>query len=89
MKNNKVTKILIVYTALIRSLGIILKDNEISKTERRKLKQTPILSYEKISNGSYVIELDDYTLDQIPARDMLRKIKGITSRYFFNSAALI
>ena len=87
MKNNKVTKILIVYTALIGSLGIILKDNEISKTERRKLKQTPILSYEKISNGSYFTELDDYTLDQIPARDVFRKIKGITSKYFFNIKA--
>ena len=87
MKNNKVTKILIVYTALIGSLGIILKDNEISKTERCKLKQTPILSYEKISNGSYFTELDDYTLDQIPARDVFRKIKGITSKYFFNIKA--
>ena len=59
MKNNKVTKILIVYTALIGSLGIILKDNEISKTEHRKLKQTPILNYKKISNNSYFTKLND------------------------------
>ena len=32
MKNNIVTKILIIYTVLIGMLGILLKDNEISKT---------------------------------------------------------
>ena len=31
MKNNIVTKILIIYTVLIGMLGILLKDNEISK----------------------------------------------------------
>ena len=44
MKNNIVTKILIIYTVLIGMLGILLKDNEISKTERRKLKQAPVLN---------------------------------------------
>ena len=56
-------------------LGILLKDNEISKTERRKLKQAPVLNYEKVVDGSYFTDLDDYTLDQMPARDVFRKIK--------------
>ena len=84
MKNNIVTKILIIYTVLIGMLGIILKDNEISKTERRKLKQAPVLNYEKVVDGSYFTDLDDYTLDQMPARDVFRKIKGITSKYLLN-----
>lgn len=84
MKNNIVTKILIIYTVLIGTLGILLKDNEISKTERRKLKQAPVLNYEKVVDGSYFTDLDDYTLDQMPARDVFRKIKGITSKYLLN-----
>ena len=84
MKNNIVTKILIIYTVLIGMLGILLKDNEISKTERRKLKQAPVLNYEKVVDGSYFTDLDDYTLDQMPARDVFRKIKGITSKYLLN-----
>ena len=84
MKNNIVTKILIIYTVLIGMLGILLKDNEISKTERRKLKQAPVLNYEKVVDGSYFTDLDDYTLDQMPARDVFRRIKGITSKYLLN-----
>lgn len=84
MKDNKVTKILIFYTALIGIFGTIIKDKEISKTERRKLKQTPTITYEKLTNGTYFTELDDYTLDQMPARDTFRKIKGVTSKYLFN-----
>lgn len=84
MKDNKVTKILIFYTALIGILGILIKDKEISKTERRKLKQAPTITYEKIADNTYFTELDDYTSDQMPARDTFRKIKGVTSKYLFN-----
>ncbi|UKI28963.1 MAG: hypothetical protein L6V78_00895 [Clostridium sp.] len=65
-------------------MAFFLKDNEISKTERRKLKQAPVLNYEKVVDGSYFTDLDDYTLDQMPARDVFRKIKGITSKYLLN-----
>lgn len=84
MKNNKVTTILILFTALTGLLGVLVKDKEISKTERRKLKQMPTITFEKITDGSYFSELDNYTADQMPLRDAFRKIKGITSKYLFN-----
>lgn len=84
MKDNKIIKILILYTVFIGVLGIISKDAEISKTERRKLKQAPVLNYEKLSSGAYFTELNDYVQDQMFARDMFRKIKGVISKYLFN-----
>lgn len=85
MKNKILTKILIIYTTLIGVLGIIIKDKEISKSERRKLKQYPAFTINKITDGSYFSELDTYLQDQMPARDVFRKLKGYTSKYIMQT----
>ena len=54
-----------------------------SATERRELDQFPELSWETISNGRFMREFEEYTLDQFPFRDEFRSIKAFTHFYVF------
>lgn len=72
MKNKIITFIFIIYICIFSILGIILKDKEISISERRKLKTFP----EYTLNSDYVTNLDKYLLDQFPIRDTFRSIKA-------------
>ncbi len=53
-------------------LHIILPDNEISNTERRKLSTFPEFEL----SSSYIEEVEDYLLDHFPYRDTFRSIKA-------------
>ncbi len=57
-----------------------------SLTERRKLEQFPKLSLETISDGSFMKDFEDYTLDQFPFRDGFRSLKAWVSRNIFHKA---
>ena len=72
MKNKIMTIIFIVYIFTFSILGIILKDKEISETERRKLSSFPQFTL----NSEYVNKLDKYFLDHFPLRDDFRSIKA-------------
>ena len=72
MKNKITVLIFIIYITTFSILGIILKDKEISNTERRKLSSFP----EYTLNSEYVNKLDKYLLDQFPLRDNFRSIKA-------------
>lgn len=68
--------------------GIILPDNEISYSERRKLASFPEFSAEKIwrknSDGkSYFDTLEEYLLDQFPGRDKFRTLNVSARKYAF------
>ena len=70
---NKITELLfIIYITTFSILGIILKDKEISTTERRKLSTYP----EYTLSSEYVNKLDKYLLDHFPLRDNFRSIKA-------------
>jgi len=77
MKNKLITIIFIVYILTFSILGIIIKDKEISLTERRKLTSFP--SFEL--DNDYINKLDKYLLDHFPFRDSFRSIKA---KYNYN-----
>ena len=72
MKNKITTLLFIVYILTFSILGIILKDEIISYSERRKLTTFPKFTF----NNEYVSKLDKYTLDHFPLRDTFRSIKA-------------
>ena len=57
-------------------LNVIVKDNEISNSERRKLKQMPEISWSTILDTSFMDSFDKYVLDQFVLRDTFRHIKA-------------
>ena len=72
MKNKVITIVFVIYIFTFSILGIIIKDKEISFSERRKLQTFP--SYEL--NGEYINKVDKYFLDHFPLRDTFREIKA-------------
>lgn len=54
---------------------------ENSEAERRPLAQFPELSGQTISEGKFMTEFEDYTLDQFPGRDLFRQLKALTHYY--------
>ena len=52
-----------------------------SDSERRELAQFPEISSEKLLNGSFMTDFEDYTLDQFPLRDSFRKLKATVHYY--------
>lgn len=55
--------------------------DDFSATERRELDQFPKLNWETISNGTFMSEFEEYTLDQFPFRDGFRSIKAFIHFY--------
>ena len=72
MKNKIITLTFIIYIVSFSILGIVLKDKELSTSERRKLSSFP----EYTLNGEYVNKLDKYLLDHFPLRDRFRSLKA-------------
>ena len=72
MKNKIITYLFIIYILIFSILGIIIKDKEISETERRKLSTFPKYTL----NSEYVTKLDKYLLDHFPIREQFRSIKA-------------
>ena len=72
MKNKIITIIFLIYIFTFSILGIILKDEIISTTERRKLTTFPTITLD----NEYVTKLDKYVLDHFPLRDKFRSIKA-------------
>lgn len=63
------------------ALHLLTPDLDISRAERRKLEQAPVLSWEALSSGTYSTELEDYLLDQFPLRDDFRTLKALWTYY--------
>lgn len=61
--------------------NIIIKDAEFSLSERRKLKQLPSFTMEKLIDGDYFQELEKYILDQFVLRDSFRSLNAYTRYY--------
>jgi len=58
-------------------VNLILKDETVSSSERRKLTQFPNVSYSNIMNGSFMDQFNDYAVDQFILRDDFRSIKSL------------
>lgn len=55
--------------------GIVLPDQLLSYTERRKLSQFPEISLDSIVDNDFSDTLETYLLEQFPGRDIFRTIK--------------
>lgn len=78
MKNKITTYLFITYIFIFSILGIIIQDETISKTERRKLQTFPQFTL----TSEYINKIDKYFLDHFPLRDNFRSIKA-NYNYFF------
>lgn len=58
---------------------LLLPDEALSRSERRKLAQAPALTAEALWSGTYTQDLETYLLDQFPLRDGLRTVKALWS----------
>lgn len=57
----------------------VIKDEEQSYTERRKLQQFPEISAEAVFSRTFSDKLETYLLDQFPGRDSFRTLKAVTA----------
>ena len=72
MKDKIIVFLFIGYLFTFSILHIVIKDKEISETERRNLKTFPQF---KLTNN-YITEIDEYLLEHFPFRDEFRSIKA-------------
>ena len=61
----------------IMIVNICLPDTELSVSERRKLKQFPLLNADTVTSGRFFTEFEDYALDQFVLRDTFRSFKAL------------
>lgn len=64
-------------------INLMMPDEMYSKSERRKLQQSPSYSSEALMNGELFEEFESYCLDQFAFRDFFRKIKALSNYYVF------
>lgn len=69
--------ILTVIWVALTALAWCSPAKETSAAERRPLAQFPTLNGETVSNGKFMTEFEDYTLDQFPGRDLFRQLKAL------------
>ena len=70
-----------IFAALLFCFAIaffMLPDNSFSEQENRSLRTLPSFSWEKLADGTYGDEINDYFADQFPLRDVLVGLKGGT-----------
>ena len=78
----KIKKIAVVSAFALVLVGImvlqmLLPDLALSEFERRKLAQAPEITAEAIFSGDYFADLEEYLLDQFPARQRFRALKAL------------
>lgn len=81
--NNKLKNyiIIICFIGIIYSFtlaGILLRDTDISYSERRELAKPPSYSTERLLSGDYFKEYEKYLLDQFVLREEFRGMKAFT-----------
>ncbi len=78
----KITNLItiVLFCAILYTFGIaavLLPDTEISKSERRYLTQFPTFTWQTVSNGTFMQNLEKYLPDQFPAREGFRSLKAV------------
>lgn len=72
MKDKIITFMFVSFILTFSILHLVIKDEEISYTERRKLTTFPEFKL----NSKYITDIDKYLLDHFPFRDTFRSIKA-------------
>ena len=82
-KNEIITIGFITILGIIFCANIIVKDEIISTSERRKLAQFPEISIKEVLNGDVMEKWEKYVEDQFVGRDFFRGIKAFWSTKVF------
>lgn len=87
MKFNKIIDITtsVLFSVIIFAFAIafvITPDAEFSQEENRSLTTFPKFTWERLMDGSFSSEINEYFADQFPARNSLVGIKGVTETLF-------
>jgi hypothetical protein len=77
-KNIAVSALFALILAALTLSNIILPDSDISRAERRKLKQFSGLILSDIPSGKFFTDFEDYALDQFVLRDAFRGVKAFS-----------
>ncbi len=83
MKNKIITISFIIILFGMFFINLIVKDTDISITERRKLAKFPEVSIDNILNGKWTKEFENYTQDQFVGRDLFKNVKSFWSINIF------
>ena len=86
-KKNHSPVLCILFSVIISGgflLGVLLPKAESSFSERRRLATAPTLSLERVINGRFMTDFEDYVTDHVPFRDTLRQIKAISAFHLFH-----
>ena len=83
MKNKIITISFIVLIIGMFFVNLIVKDQDISILERRKLAQFPEITLENIISGKWIDDFEKYTQDQFVGRDLFKNIKSFWSIKIF------
>lgn len=83
-KNFIVTVGFVLLLMLVFLMNILVKDKEISVTERRKLAKFPEVSISKLLKGETTSKFENYAVDQFVGRDTYRTIKAFYSTSIYN-----
>ena len=84
MKNKILSILFVLFITLFFFLNSFINDEDISKTERRTLKQFPKITISNILKGKFMEDFDEYTTDQFILRDTFRNIKARVNYNVFN-----
>ncbi len=82
---NKIVTITAVCLVLITSMAcLFFPKNDYSYSERRNLAKFPQVHVSNIFSGRFMTDFENFSLDQFPLREVMRKIKALTDKYIFN-----
>lgn len=76
MKNKIITITFMILLGCLLVINIFIPTKDLSYSERRKLALFPKFTIEKVINGEFTKEFEDYTLDQFAFRNQFRSIKA-------------
>ena len=80
MKNKIMTFVFLIFIFSFSILGIIVKDKDISSSERRKLASFPEFEF----NSDWIGDVDKYFLDHFVLRDKFRSLKAFYNYYILS-----
>ena len=86
MKNRKLTIIVVALWAVLTLLLWFGPRTANSDAERRPLAQAPEITPESVLNGKFMLDFEDFTLDQFPFRDRFRTLKSLFHQYILGQA---
>ena len=80
-----IAALILIWAALTLTLWFGSK-SDYTYSERRPLAQMPKLSADSVFSGKFAADFEDFTLDQFPLRDSVRKVKSLFHYYVLNQS---